>query len=436
VRPEDILVFEDGAPRQAVKAEPLRPGASPWSIVLYFDRTLASPQTVHDAALVLSRQARELADLGTVEIVTAHPAPKVELPATRDVRSLSAILGGIAAGAQKEIRPGRTAAQPVVLPPALMQKPLDRLAAFLGGRSEGSGGAHALFLVADAFVPPPGEAALLTGDPGAPVPPGSLAAVLRETSRVLAGYGWVTFAGPFRDTSEELQRRQMGDMDRIRVMAGGSQHTNGTPPVIAMPSPDRGVRGDERVANVFSRPDSAPWLALAQPTSGTVLGVGEQLGAVIDGLARRWRVWYRAPESLDGQLRLVEVRLPSAAEPLRGPRWVRSSTPEGLAAARARLLADDVAVSGGSLAIEATLTGRTLKLRLSPAAALPPGPVRITYAFDNATEVRHVVVPDANLEKGWEHTLEIQSPPQGAQRVAVVVENLARGAWGGAKAGL
>ncbi len=328
VRPQDILVFEDGAPRQVVKAEPLRPGSgpSPWKVVLYFDRELARPRTVHDAALALSRQARDLTGLGPVEIVTAGASkgePQVELAATQDDRSLSAILGGIAAQARKEDRPTQKETRPAAPDPALLRQQLDRLTAFLGSRP--GAGARALFLVADSFVPPPGEAAFLAQqDPGAPVPPGSLAAVLRESSRVLAASGWITFAGPLRDSSAEIERRSMADMERIRVMGGGSDNTNAAPPVIPMPPADRGARGDERVADVFSRPDSAPWLALSQPTAGTVLGVEAQLASLIDGLARRWMVWYQAPETPDGRLRALEVRLPGAGEPLRSPRWVRS----------------------------------------------------------------------------------------------------------------
>ena len=326
LRPGDILVFEDGAPRPVVKAEPLRPGSgpAPWRLVLYFDRTLARPQTVHDAALALSRQAGDLTGLGPVEIVTAAPEPRVELAATQDARSLTAILGGIAAQARKEDRPTRNEARPAAPDPAVLRQQLDRLTAFLDSRP--GSGARALFLIADAFIPPPGEAPFLAQqDPGAPVPPGSLAAVLRESSRALAASGWVTFAGPLRDSSAETERRSMADMERIRVMAGGSDNTNATPPVIQMPPADRGARGDERVADVFSRPDSAPWLALAQPTAGTVLGVEAQLASLIDGLARRWLVWYQAPETRDGKLRALEVRLPGAGEPLRSPRWVRSS---------------------------------------------------------------------------------------------------------------
>lgn len=428
IPPADILVFEDGAPRPVVKAEPLKPGAgpSPWSLVLYFDRVLAGRATTHDAALALARRAKELTGLGAVEIVTADPAPKVELAATRDARSLSSILGGIA----KASRVTPKEAPPEAPDPEALRRQLDRLVTFLGSRSDT--GARALFLVANGFVPSPGEAAFLSAqDTGAPVPPGSLAAALREGSRTLAAYGWVTFAGPLRNSSEERQRRQMADMERIRVMGGGSDNTNGAPPVIQMPPPDRGVRGDERVADVFSRPDSAPWMALSQPTSGTVLGIDEQLGSVIDGLARRWRVWYRGPEVPDGKLRSVEVRLPSAGEPLRSPRWVRSATPEGLAAARARLLADGSAVSGGSLSLDATLTGRTLDLRVPPAGAGTPGPVRVTVAFDGASEVQQVVLPEVSLEKGWGHRLEIHpSGKGGTHRIGVVVEDLARDRWG------
>src|SRR6185436_13561497 len=162
-----------------------------------------------------------------------------------------------------------------------------------------------------------------------------------------------------------------------------------------------------------------------------------QLPSVIDGLARRWRVWYRAPEIPDGKLRLLEVRLPSAAEPLRGPRWVRSSTPEGLAAARARVLAGGSPVSGGSLRFDAALDGRTLKLKVPPVppdTAAVPGPVRVTVAFDDASEVQHVVLPEVSLEKGWEHELTIQPDlsGKGTRRAAVVIEDLARGRWGGA----
>jgi len=54
-----------------------------------------------------------------------------------------------------------------------------------------------------------------------------------------------------------------------------------------------------------------------------VLGVEAQLASLIDGLARRWLVWYQAPETRDGKLRALEVRLPGAGEPLRSPRWIR-----------------------------------------------------------------------------------------------------------------
>jgi len=122
-------------------------------------------------------------------------------------------------------------------------------------------------------------------------------------------------------------------------------------------------------------------------------------------------------------------------QPLRGPRWIRSSTPEDLAAARARLLAGGIGVSGGPLSPTLSLAGSKLLIRLAPGDASPAGPLRVSLAWDNRSEVKHLVLPDVSLAKGWEHTLEIQ-PPTGARRLAVVVEDLARGRWGGAAAGL
>jgi hypothetical protein len=107
------------------------------------------------------------------------------------------------------------------------------------------------------------------------------------------------------------------------MQGGGSEHTNSAPPVIQMRNAGRGPLRHTSVAEVLTAPESAPLMALVQPTAGTVLGVDEQLRPAIDGLARRWRVWYQAPEAADGKLRPVEVRLPGAAAPLRGPRWVK-----------------------------------------------------------------------------------------------------------------
>lgn len=432
LRPEEILVFEDGTPRPVIKAEPLRPGqgTSPWSFVLYFDRVLAGPETTRGAALVLARQAERLTGLGTVEIVVAGPEPRVELAATRDPRGLSAALSEISGQARREGDRSRDTAQPAAPDPAVLRRQLDRLTAFLASRP--GPGAHALFLIADGYLPSPAEAALLADpDSSGVVPPETAAAALRESSRVLAGYGWVTFAGPFRESSGEGERRQMADLERIRVQAGGSKHTGGVPPVIPMPPPDAGPRGDARVAGagVFSQQDSAPLMALAQPTAGTVLGMEEQVGPAIDGLSRRWRIWYQAPETLDGRLRRVEVRLP-AGGPLQSPRWVRSATPEGLAGARARLLAGGSSRMDGHLPFDATLDGGTLKLRVPPAAGTAAGPVRITLAFDSSAEVRHVTLPEVGLEKAWEHKMEVQ-PPAGTRRIAVLVEDLVHGRWGG-----
>jgi hypothetical protein len=432
-KPADLLVFDGGDPRQVLKAEPLRPeaGARPWHIVLYFDQVLAGPETARGAALALARQARELTGLGSVEVAIADPEPRVALATTADAAGISNALGEIADQARKKINP-RPAGQETAPRPtdiAALRRQLDRLTAFLAARP--GTGVQALFLVADGFAPPPGEADFISApDTGDPAPPGTAAASLRETSRFLSASGWITFAMPFRDTQPDRERLALSDMERLRVMAGGSEHDNSAPPVIAMRPPNSGPLLHERVVDVFTRPDTAPLRALVQPTAGTVIGFDEQLRPAISNLGHRWRVWYQAPETLNGKLHTVEVRLPAATTPLRGQHWVKSSPPEELDAARARLLAARSPVSGSELKVDAAVTGTQLKVRIAPAGAASAGPLRLSIAYDNRSEVRHVVIPGTSLEKGWEHTLDLQ-PPTGAARVSVVAEDLTRGNWGG-----
>lgn len=433
VRPADILVSEEGTARTVLKAEPLRPDS--WKVVLYFDRVLAGPDATLDSALTFSRKAGELTDLGTVEVVVADPEPRVALAATRDRQGLSSILSDVAADARKNRNQANRAGRetrPVTPDAPTLRRQLDRLVAFLSGRSDAS--ARALFLIADGFNPAANEREILAavdlGDGGQPAPPGTAAAALRESSRVLAAYGWITYAGALRESDAARKRRSISDLDRLRVESGGSRHTAGAPPVNYRPPVEQGPRGDEQVVSVFTRPESIPLTALTRPTSGAVLGLEDQLGAILDGLGRRWRIWFQAPETLDGGLRRVEVRLSSASDPLRAPFWIRSATSEGMAAARGRLLAGGQTVAGGTLPLEATRNGNGLTLRLPPSGPGAPGPVRISVAFDNASTVQHTVLPAVSLDKAWEHALTIQ-PPNGAQRAAVMIEDLARGRWGG-----
>jgi hypothetical protein len=435
VRPADILVSEEGTARTVLKAEPLRPDS--WRLVLYFDRVLAGPDATLDSALTFSRKARELTDLGTVEVVVADPEPRVALAATRDRQGLSSILSDVAADARKDRnqanRAGRDT-QPATPDPATLRRQLDRLTTFLAGRSDPS--ARALFLIADGFNPSANEREIMAAvDSGTQAPPGTAAAALRESSHVLSAYGWVTYAGALRESDAARKRRSISDLDRLRVESGGSRHTNGAPPVIYRPPVEQGPRGDEQVVSIFTRPESVPLTALSRPTSGGVIGLEDQLGAILDNLGRRWRIWFQAPETMDGGLRRVEVRLSSANDPLRAPYWIRSATSEGMAASRGRLLAGGQTVAGGTLPLEATRNGNGLTLRLPPSGPSAPGPVRVSVAFDNASTVQHTVLPNVSLDQAWEHALAIQ-PPSGAQRAAVVVEDLARGRWGGAAVSL
>jgi hypothetical protein len=107
---------------------------------------------------------------------------------------------------------------------------------------------------------------------------------------------------------------------------------------------------------------------------------------------------------------------------------VRSSTPEGLADARLRLLlAGERLPESLPLTVEPAAGG--LKLTIAPFSSPDPvtsGPVRISLAC--AGEVRHETVPGIDdPEKGWSHTLATACPASSG--VAILVEDLARERW-------
>ena len=89
VQAGDLTVIEDGQPRPVSALAPL---SRPWRIVIYVDRMLTGSRTLRAAAGSLAERARELAALGTVEVIVAEPQPRVVLPATRDAQAIDEAL--------------------------------------------------------------------------------------------------------------------------------------------------------------------------------------------------------------------------------------------------------------------------------------------------------------------------------------------------------
>lgn len=428
--PGDFQVLVDGQPREVTRVEPVADAADPrpWSVVVYVDEVLASPGTVFYAGLALAEQAAGLTGLGNVEVVTAGSDPVVALPATREARPVDEVLTGLSAKARVERDQG------LKRPDLPAARQLEKLVAFLTARR--ATGPRVLFLVADGFGVTAEESALLEGKSAATPLPGSPIAAFRDTARLLAAYGWVTVPVPLRKEGLGLPHSTVSDVDRIRASTEGY----GMPPVILIPRRSTSL-AYEGVIDVLVEPQTAPLRALARPTTGTVVGYDVQLGPLLDDLSRRWRVWVAAPDTVDGRVLPVEVRIPGRSKDVRAQEWVRSGTPEGVAEARLRnLLAGEPPAGGLPLEVEVRdAAPSALEIRLAAApfkAAGPstPGPVRISYAFaagDGSVHVRHRLVPAEGVaERGWSHTAR-EELPAGTRKVAVVVEDLSTETWNG-----
>jgi hypothetical protein len=478
--PQDFQVTEDGRLRQVVKASPVNSGdAGPWQVVVYVDRVLADPETVFFTANSLAQRSAQLTGLGTVALVVADPAPRILLAETREPKMLEQALIDIASQAERQkdaahpaqgqasgqgqgqvrdpakgqapgqppgpapsnrggaARPEEAAAGPR---PEVVRHQEDQLVALLAGRS--GGGPRALVLVANGFD------TSRSGD-GAD---SATAAVAEEPARTLAAYGWVTLAAPMRRQELGTPHREMTDVERIRQSNSGREAPGSSVPPEILPqvAPKSRLQYDS-VLSLFVEPTSASLLAMASATSGTVIGLPLQLDAALTGLAKRWHIFYLAPDPGDGRPRPVEVRLSPEGTPLRTPVWRRSSTPDEVAAARLRQVLTGGA-DHGSLPLAATATVASAagphsgaehgSLRLTVGAfsapdSLAPGPFRVSLAFAMAPggagappAVQHQVLSGAELtEKGWTKTLPIEVPP-GARKLGVAVEDLAHQIWG------
>ncbi|HVT60626.1 MAG TPA: hypothetical protein VHR45_19790 [Thermoanaerobaculia bacterium] len=393
--PGDILVLENGKARPVRRLEPLAAvAASPWTLRVYFDLVLARPDTVFEAALALASQAEPLVGLGSIEIIAADPEPHTLLAPSREIAALREVLARLAGQASRS-----PAARPFVrVPaptPAEIRLQCDRLVTSLA--LSPAAGAHALLLVVDPPAVSPAQLELLTavstrgarpgGSDGTPPPAATAASnpggdptalALGETARLLAAYGWVTLALPMRRMQGEREPVPEDDAARFRRQWWSDRVPRGVSllPLLVIlfrvlagkkiepPSEVRLIAPQVDVAN-------APLLAMVRPTAGLVIPYRETLAPALGALAGRWHLWYEADATPAPRERQVTVSLLASARELRAPRWVRSSTPEEIAAARLRRI-----LHGDTLAGSMPLTARATVQPLSHSPA--PGPVRAT----------------------------------------------------------
>lgn len=416
---DDLTVIEDGLVRPVTKVGSIEDSTvrSPWTAVVWVDRSLASPGTVFASTLGLAKQAAGLAGLGPVEIVVADPAPEILAGSTREPKRLEQVLADVAGKARVER--DRAEANPVprtgpdARPDAnTLRRQLDRLLVHLTGRRDA--GPRVLFLVADGFnVTPEEMKAFETGASG-----GGRTEAILETARLLAAYGWITVALPIRQQDAGREDRSVNEGDRFRHNHGDWGPTNNSvPPMIPPKAPKDTKLKWPAVIEAQIQPDLSPLRALIGPTAGMLASADALLPSTLETLGNRWHLYYQTQLPADGRLRPVEVRTRDGS-PVRARQWARSSTPEGIAGARLRRL-----LAGDSLPSSLPLRVEDGKITVAPFSApepAVPGPVRISIAAADGT-IRHELAP--GIESGdWSHALE-------GQPLAVLVEDLARERW-------
>jgi len=434
--PGDVLVSVDGVLRPATRISSEAP--ENWTVAVYVDKVLAPPETVFYATLGLAKRSERLAGLGAVEVIVADPGPSLELAPNREPLRIRQALSDLSGRARLHQDATAKASPPDA---ATLRRQCDRLIAWASASRPP--GPRLLFLVADGFPVSPEEQKVLEG--GETAAPSERSAILLETARMLAAYGWITVPLPLREAREAeamIPAQADPEIDRFRVNHSGAGKNSSSvpPPTQFKRSTPSAFRWGAAIA-LQIEPDLAPLRTLVAATAGKLVGLDALLDPLLDNLAGRWQLWFQAPEPNEGRARPIQVQLRNGTR-LRTRAWLRSSTPEEAAAARARaLLLSATGRQEGTLPlrIEPGTSGGRLVLRLTvvpleDSGPVAPGPVRISWAFaadEGTPQVHHEMAPGIERpDQEWSHTLTLSVPP-GAHRLAVAVDDLARERWSG-----
>ena len=449
----DLAVAEDGEPRRVLE---VAPAAGSYRVVVWVDRVLARSVTVMGATNALADRAAELAALGEVEVIVAEPEPRSLLAPSRqpaaindalsraffdaegrdDLRALRrrflADEGAAATDEPDEIDETDTgfaerAAESAAAEARLVAQQGDRLVEWLAQR--GGDGPGVLFLVADGWdleprafylgrAPAAARAAAHAALAGA-----SLATVSRDLARMVAALGWTTVPLAVGDAAQPAAARW--GMGNIRGTPS-ARVTLGKRPEKAPPPPE-----------VLAEP-GAPLAALAAETGGEVVASPLDVQAAVARLAARSRVSFESSAPADGRSRAVAVATSLPEVALRARRLHASTTPPELAARRALRLAEGEEAVGLDVAAVARRSAGAehglLEVRADlSSAAGAPARVRVTVvpADGSSGAATHVVLAGPALQPAeWSRTVEVPLPA-GVERLAVVVEALGSGLWGG-----
>ncbi len=463
-------------------------------VVLYFDQTLSGSGTLKRAAAGLADLSRQLVALGEVEIVTASDMPEPPLVTgdelvARETLTRSSLTD---AGERRvhEIRqrvldelrltaPPSTAPGPeeiVEIVTAGVEEELElireRQAQLIAWASEPRTGADAhrpgqaalLMWIVDGYDLDPVGFYLQVLDRDATravIPRLSRLATLDEPSRLmartLAALGWTVMPVAITAGDDETPGLEFAPIE-IDADRGGATVAPG---ITVRPG---SLFGRKRETEEEPAPAArlleprAPLTLLAEASGGEVITTEQALRDAVGRLASRFRLTYRSSLPLEADSEHLEVRPRKPGLRVRASRWVSHGLPEQVAEVRLGRLLAGVEADGGFdvaavLKLEADDSSAGAKAELEARLALreldaagPEGSgrqlddavFRVTLAVAGAGKEprleREVVRADhlGQLEE-WRYETSLTVPPD-ATEVAVLIEDLSRGLWGGRRA--
>lgn len=446
VQAGDLMVLEDGQLRPVVELAPL---SLPWRIAIYVDRVLTGSRTLRAAAGALAERAAELAALGTVEVIVAEPQPRLALGATRNVKAIDEALSKLwlTGEGRDDVRLLRQRFQDgqmeeqigeaeegddsadrvqsaIGSEERLVRRQLDALTEWLVAQE--SGGPRVLLVVSDGFDVDPARfyRPLSTGTE--PAAEGALEKVALASAQTAAALGWTALPLPMGNSA-------LPDLRRLRNRPTPQTPIGGTI-TLGRKKPPAGPAETRPALPALLAPEQ-PLTWLAESTGGEVLREPHELTGALTRLRSRFWLRYEAPRELDGRSRDVAVQTARPDLTLKARRWDVAGIPEAVGVARARRLLDGEEDGGGlEISVRIQPAGDagegTLDLRLeSPDVSHP---LRLTVAGPDGGTVLHHILTAADLAGSEPGVYRLAAPlPEEEDTVAVIVEPLDGGAWGG-----
>ncbi|MEM7349717.1 MAG: VWA domain-containing protein [Acidobacteriota bacterium] len=481
--PGDLEVREGGVSRPLTALE--GPSFDRGRVVLYFDPVLSSSGHLKRAAGALANVARQLTELGEIEVVSAAEAPDVTLKSREELvvgeklsRSALTETGDrqILELRQRVLRDLRLASPAAaILSPdqvaetviagieeeiELIRQRQDLLLAWAS--QPGVSDSRLLVLVVDGFdLDPVGFYVQRLQDE-------ARRAVIRETARL------ETLADPVRDTASALAA--VGWTVLPIVLAGAGDEAGLEYAPIAIDSGGQATSAPGvtlRPGSLFGRRKEAepeippadfleplePLRLLAEASGGEVIVTEQGLRDALRRFAGRFQLTYDTALPVEAGLESIDIRPLRSDLRVRATRWLGRGVPEKVAAVRlARLLAGAEADGGFDVAavlklnqppesgqpstaqLEARLGLRDLREAGAEDEVLgfDQAVYRVTLAITApgaATRLEREIVRATDLEDQaeWLYRTEVEIPPN-ATEVGVLVEDLETGSWGGRRA--